>query len=113
MVSFFINFKIKIIFGLISNKFASSIYIWFTSVIDLIILYIKFNSLGNLGLNGIRYLIGIFFGEEWLINNKLLSKKLSECNSINDVNFWSWIDELFGKGEGYNLIKSSVFFISL
>ena len=39
-------------------------------------------------------------------NNKLLSKKLSECNSINDVYFWSWIDELFGKGEGYNIIKS-------
>ena len=49
----------------------------------------KFNSFGNFGLNGIIYLIGIFLGDEWLINNKLLSKKLLECNSIKDVNFWS------------------------
>ena len=73
----------------------------------------KFNSVGNLGLNGIIYFIGIFFGEEWFINNKLLSKKLLECNSMRDDNFWSWIGEQLDKGVGYNFTKSSAFLISL
>ena len=82
-----INFKVKTIFGLISKRFESSIDILFVSVISLVMSYIKFNSFENLGLKGIRYFIGIFFLDDWLINKILLNKKLFDFNSIKEANF--------------------------